>query len=116
MLTFEQFQATNVARCNTDYKPLTSWSPCEWTNALAGEVGEACNLTKKMLRIASAPELVPAGRHAYYYSLVELLGEELADIVIYASLTASRLGLSLEDLIRHKFNKKSEEIGSKFRL
>jgi NTP pyrophosphatase (non-canonical NTP hydrolase) len=58
------------------------WSIAEWTNAMAGEAGEACNIAKKMIR-------------GDYGDDVELgvgeLMDEIADVVIYADLVCQRL-------------------------
>lgn len=53
--------------------------------ALAGEVGEACNFIKKYER-GSISET----------ELVEELGKELADILIYLVMLADRAGVDLE--------------------
>ena len=50
-LTFERLRRKNVKRNRQSFKGnLEDWSLAEWSNAMAGECGEACNLTKKMLR------------------------------------------------------------------
>lgn len=82
---------------------LADWSPAEWTNAVAGEVGELCNLTKKLGRGDANVKL-------------EDIGKEIADVVIYADLVATRMGLKLEDLVRQKFNEVSDRRGSDIKL
>ena len=84
---------------------------------MAGEVGEACNLTKKLSRLTTGfgmrwnkPEDQDALR------IREKLKREIGDVVIYADLLASRMDLSLEDCVRTAFNEKSEEIGSDVRV
>lgn len=106
-LTFEELRNGDYIRAVTDFKHeagLTDWSPAEWSNAMAGEAGETCNLTKKLLR--DGPEAVN----------LEDLGDEIADVVIYADLLATRLGLRLEDCVRRKFNKVSGRVGSDIKL
>lgn len=106
-LTFERLRTVGYARAIGPFKHdegLTDWSPAEWSNAMAGECGEACNMTKKMLRDGS--ENVD----------MEEMGHEIADVVIYADLLATRLGFKLEDLIVKKFNKVSEEKNSDLKL
>lgn len=106
-LTFSRLRELGYARAVTAFKHengLTDWSPAEWSNAMAGECGEACNLTKKLLR--DGPEAIN----------LEDLGDEIADVVIYADLLATRLGLRLEDCIRRKFNKVSQRVGSDITL
>lgn len=113
MLTFEELRQSNKSRCqdvdgfNHD---LSSWTTTDWTNAVAGEVGEACNISKKMLRLKQG--MYNKKEDKSYLDLKYRLGDEIADAVIYLDLLASSLELKLEDLIRHKFNDKSVEIGA----
>jgi NTP pyrophosphatase (non-canonical NTP hydrolase) len=44
------------------------------------------------------------------------IGKELADVVCYADLLAQRLGLSLGELVRDKFNEVSGRVNSNIRL
>lgn len=115
-LTFNKLKNYNKFRCIHGFKHrLDGWAPDQWTNAIAGETGEACNFAKKLNRISnnitgnkpedSDPKIIK-----------EKLGKELADIVIYCDLTASSLELNLADLIIQKFNEKSDEIGSNIKL
>ena len=50
VLTFRAFRETNVARCVETWHELGVWSLTDWATALAGEVGEACNVIKKLRR------------------------------------------------------------------
>jgi len=59
-----------------------------WATALAGEVGEVCNLAKKEARDG--------------LDLSSHLGEELADVLISVFLMASVLGFDLEHLVAKK--------------
>jgi len=72
-------------------------------NELAGEVGEACNLIKKLER----ERMGIAGSRAS----VEHLAEELADVIICADLIAMQLGIDLQAAVAAKFNKTSEKVG-----
>lgn len=49
-LGLRAFRAVNVRRCEKSFFPLQDWSATDWACALAGEVGEACNLIKKARR------------------------------------------------------------------
>lgn len=80
-----------------------NWLLDQWTNALAGETGEACNMVKKMNRPGNTIKPLDVGR-------------ELADVVIYAHFAAKKLGLRLEDCIRLKFNEVSDRVGSTIKL
>lgn len=70
------------------------------SNELAGETGEACNVVKKLER----ERLGIRGSRA----TKEQAAEEIADVVICASLLANDLGIDLSKAIREKFNKTSE--------
>ena len=78
------------------------WSIAEWTNAMAGEAGEACNIAKKLIRgdYGDDEEL----------GIGELL-DEIADVVIYADLVCQRVNRKLEIAVHNKFNEVSERIG-----
>lgn len=101
-LTFEQLRDANVRRCEQAFHPVNDWSLTDWATALAGEVGEACNLIKKRRRGEEIP--------------TEAIAEELADVVMYLDLLAARLGIDLEAAVRAKFNVVSDRRGSGIRL
>ena len=77
-------------------------------NELAGEVGEACNVIKKLER----ERLGIKGSRA----TLEQLMEELADIVICADLIAMHYDIDLHAAVERKFNATSEKMGHKTRL
>ena len=116
-MTFNELETANRLRLpqfkNRQGKPAHSqanghdWSIAEWTNALAGEAGEACNIAKKLLRgdYGDDQEL----------GIGELM-DEIADVVIYADLVCQRVGRKLEIAVLNKFNEKSEQVGSEVRL
>jgi len=137
MLTFDELRDTNKARCEAAFHQVEAWKPWEWSNAMAGEVGEACaegfalltalsarcgaacNITKKMNRIWPANQFKQNWNKPEDQRMAELeakLADELADVVIYADLLATRIGRSLGDCVRDKFNAKSDEIGSLIKL
>jgi len=106
-LTFTELRRASYHRAVNVFNHddnLLDWSPAEWSNAMAGEAGETCNLTKKMLR--DGADTID----------IEDLGDEIADVVIYADLLATRMGLRLEDCIRRKFNKVSDKKNSSIKL
>ncbi|MEL7340226.1 MAG: MazG-like family protein [Bacteroidota bacterium] len=102
MLSFRRLSRANRQRCEESYFPLEDWTPSDYATALAGETGEACNLIAKMKRGVNIDH--------------EDIGRELADVVIYADLLASRLGLNLEKCIIQKFNETSARKGSEVLL
>lgn len=113
---FGALREANVRRCGEVFHPLESWSLTDWACAAAGEMGEACNVVKKIRRLHSqrAQETKPSQK-----TLGELeaaLAEELADVVIYVDLLAARADINLVEAVRAKFNKVSIERGSKERL
>ena len=81
---------------------------------MAGECGEVCNAVKKLRRLqdgtntAKDPQTEAEALHD--------IGEELADLIIYADLLAARLGLDLSVEIEAKFNSVSRLRGSSVRL
>lgn len=107
MLTIKNLQLINKLRCNKDFRPVDDWSLPQYGNAIAGEVGELCNIIKKMDRLN-----VPGDSELS----TEDIGKELADIICYACLIASRADLNLEDCIKQKFNEVSKRVDSKYRL
>lgn len=84
------------------YNKCLDWTLADWSNAIAGETGEMCNLIKKIRRGDDVD--------------VREVGKELADIVIYADLLADKLGLNLSDCIQQKFNEVSDRIGSEIKI
>jgi hypothetical protein len=118
MLTFEALHVANKLRCQDSFHELDVWSPAEWSNAMAGESGEACNLTKKLSRIQLAMDGKLGGKWDIQTKkeIEDQLKLEIADVVIYADLLATRMGWDLQDLVRTKFNMVSEKVGSVYRL
>jgi NTP pyrophosphatase (non-canonical NTP hydrolase) len=118
-LSFETLRAANVLRCETAFHQVSEWRPSQWSNAMAGECGEACNLTKKMDRMWPAGEFIKNWNKPEDQRMADLeerLADEIADVVIYADLLAARIGRSLGECVRRKFNAKSDEIGSDVKL
>ena len=115
MLTFNELRRENTARCDESFHPLFSWSPMDWAAAMAGEVGEACNLIKKMRRLVEKEEDWGSVALADRKKVREVV-DELADAVIYADLLAARIGERLDRAIQRKFNEVSGRVGSPRRL
>jgi len=84
---------------------------------MAGEVGEACNLVKKLRRL-TGPTMESGGANTpdSTVDIVDQIGKELADTIIYADLLAARLGIDLGQAVRDKFNIVSERVGSAIKL
>ena len=102
METYHTLRAANDARSvhwEKNGKFDASFFGCE----LAGEVGEACNVIKKLERERLG---APGSRDT-----VTHLAEELADVLIVVDLIASRYGIDLEVAVRQKFNATSAKVG-----
>lgn len=122
-LTFEQLSKANLKRCVSSFHPLNEWTPSDWATATAGEIGEACNVQKKMRRISPVP--TSEVRHDIwegsdvdneYSKLHQQLADEMADAAIYLDLWASRMGINLADAIVNKFNRDSAKVESNVTL
>jgi NTP pyrophosphatase (non-canonical NTP hydrolase) len=85
---------------------------------MGGECGEALNLVKKLRRLTGPTDRVTLSlvQNLSESGLLDAIGGELADTVIYADLLASRLGLSLGDLVSKKFNAVSRKVNSRKRI
>lgn len=77
-------------------------------NELAGEIGEACNVLKKLDR----ERIGLVGSRA----TTDQLAEELADGMICLDLIAMEFDIPMWDAIRRKFNKTSQERGLTIKL
>jgi len=104
---------TNLARCLRWHpQGLDSWSLSDWAVALSGEVGELCNVIKKLNRVRDG---LPGNKESPD-ELRANLGPEIADVYLYLDLLAQRAGLVLEECIRDKFNATSQRVGFPERL
>jgi hypothetical protein len=109
-LGFEELRKANVERCEQVFHKLDEWSPTDWATAVAGEVGEACNVIKKLRRLDGADQTLDSPKTRLLLRHMAVI--ELADVVIYADLLAARLGMSLGDAVRSKFNEVSVKRGA----
>lgn len=113
-LTFEEVRAVNAQRRDRWHPPETdTWSGADWSNAMCGEAGEAANVVKKLRRIETGH--VPKdglGRG----DLLAMLGDELADVVLYLMLLADHYEIDLPAAIIDKFNRVSRAQGFPERL
>jgi NTP pyrophosphatase (non-canonical NTP hydrolase) len=113
-MDFNTLTTTNQHRCELAFHPIDHWSPTDWGCAMAGECGEACNLIKKLRRLEGTR--FSRENEQQPLRLVDGIMDELADMVIYADLLATRLGRSLEQAIISKFNRTSDEVHSDIKL
>lgn len=77
-------------------------------NELAGEVGELCNVLKKLER----ERLGIKGSRA----TLEQAQEEIADVIICAGLIANALNIDLWRAVVAKFNRTSDAVGLSTKL
>lgn len=118
MLTFDALRAANRARLpqfkNAQGEPAHSvpdgsdWSLGDWVMAFVGEVGEACNILKKMKRGDFNDTQMKAAQIS--------LENEFADAQTYLDLLAFRAGVDLGAATMRKFNAVSERVGSTVQL
>lgn len=113
-LTLEDLRNTNLSRAMVWHPDgIEEWSVNDWAVALGGEAGECLNKCKKLKRIDSN---IRQANGMDREQMVQAIGEEIADVVLYADLLASRLGFRLEDLLVSKFNDTSIREGFSHRL
>lgn len=119
-LSFTELRRANVARQpefrNAKGKVispngLADWPVVNYTNAMAGEAGEACNVATKINRGDFTADDGTIEDRAK-----KKLADELADTIIYADLAAARAGIDLGKAIREKFNETSVKVGSEVML
>jgi NTP pyrophosphatase (non-canonical NTP hydrolase) len=102
--TMADLRAANTARQVEWFKGGDQKSDLAYRgNELAGEVGEACNVIKKLER----------ERHGWRGSRATVadLADELADVVICVDLIGESTGIDLQAAVARKFNATSEKYG-----
>lgn len=107
MTTYPTLRSANIAR-QMEWDGDNQISASYRGNELAGEVGEACNVIKKLERERMG---MPGSR-----ATVDELANELADVLICADLIAAHYGVDLEAAVQRKFNATSEKVGLSTRL
>jgi NTP pyrophosphatase (non-canonical NTP hydrolase) len=109
-MTFQEFANANRVRCESPRgfnHTLDSWSMSDWLTAVAGELGEAANVVKKLNRVRDG---IP-GNDKTPDELKDMLRDEVADTFIYLDLFAQACGFRLHDAVVDKFNRTSAKIG-----
>lgn len=100
--TFGKLRTANILR-DQEWNPSNRIDLAFRGNELAGEVGEACNIIKKLVRTHMGLK----GTTANYSQLAD----ELADVIICADLIAMHCGIDLGTAVKRKFNQTSENRG-----
>lgn len=106
-LTIAELCIANMNR-QVEWDPANVITASFRGNELAGEIGEACNVIKKLERERLG---LPGSR-----STIQALAEELADGVICISLIAATEGIDLAQAIVDKFNATSIKVGLETKL
>lgn len=114
----ENFIKANLTRANRWHNGnLKNWSAAEWGNAIAGEVGEFCNVAKKILRWEkkmqqrAVSKLADENAQDEIELLRRMAKSELADIITYCVVTACAMDIDIDKAVRDKFNEISEREG-----
>lgn len=107
MTVYTTLRAANVAR-QLEWDNEGRIDAAYRGNELAGEVGEACNVIKKLERERRG---IRGSR-----ATVAELADELADVVICADLIAMQYGIDLDAAVARKFNATSEKVALDTRL
>lgn len=113
-MEINELSKANKERCEEVFHSINSWSPADWACALAGEVGECCNIVKKLKRLETNTNTSKDPQTKS--EAIKLIGKEIADTIIYADLLATRLGLNLEIEIKNKFNEVSDRMKSNIKI
>lgn len=107
---FNDFSVFNRRRCESPdgfNHRLADWSLSDWMTAVAGELGEAANVAKKLNRVRDG---IP-GNEETPEELRQKLADEIADTFIYLDLLAQSQGFSIQDAVLNKFQRTSKKIG-----
>lgn len=110
-LSIAFFQALNAQRAKKWHKG-TEWSLSDWGVALAGEIGEACDVIKKLNRLRDGIQRNDKTKADY----MKELAAELADAFSYLVLLADAAGIQLDEAAIEKFNAVSDRYGFEEKL
>lgn len=115
MISFETIHETNLARCKRWHPgfPDDGWTGADWSNAVAGEVGELCNVVKKLRRDDMGTK---GTQDPSRPQLMAMLADEMADVFLYLDLLSEFYDIDLPRAIIRKFNSVSEREGHPERL
>lgn len=86
---------------------VDNWSLSQWSNALAGEVGELCGAVKEYDRKSTGA----ADKGMSWSEIQESIAEEIADVISYALLVAERADIDALRAFEGKFNAVSAKRG-----
>jgi len=108
--TFAEIARLNRARCERWHPgfPDDGWTGADWSNAMAGEAGEACNVVKKLRRYDFGIQQAAADARP---ELLAKLATEIGDTFLYLDLLAQHYGLDLAQCVVDTFNRVSVREG-----
>jgi hypothetical protein len=114
-LTFRRVSEVNRARCERWHPnfPDDGWTGSDWSNAMAGEAGETCNVVKKLRRDDFGKVQAAADKRG---DLLGKLATEIGDTFMYLDLLAQFYGLDLAQCVVETFNRVSVREGFPERL
>ena len=120
-LTFAELASANASRAVRWHGPdwldgSDSWTLADWSNAMCGEAGEVANVVKKLRRVETGLHGVQHYNTPDAGTLHACLADELADVIAYADLLATKAGIDLGAAVAAKFNRVSEAQGFPERL
>lgn len=111
--SISRIAAVSLLRCNRWHpNGINSWSMSDWAVAFAGEVGELCNVVKKINRVRDG---MPGNKESSN-ELRSMLVAEVADCYLYLDLFAQAADINLYEAIRDKFNAVSARLNFPERL
>lgn len=107
-MNLEKFRKLNTERAIEGFKTYDNVPLTYWTTALAGEVGELCNMVKKLERVRLGG--IDGGSTYTAANITNKdLAEEIGGIFIYLDLLSARLGIDLAAAAITTFNEKSDK-------
>ena len=109
--TIREVNAPRTQAWHADGDP---WLGVDYSNAMCGEAGEAANVVKKLRRLET--NAVHRLQEQDQEALIEQLGDECADVILYLDLLAAHYGIDLAEAVVRKFNKTSEKFGFPHRM
>lgn len=113
-LNFAELRRANIIRNEEVFNPCNNWSLMEWACAMAGEAGELCGAIKKMRRMEEGTNSAKDPTDLAIYK--RKVADEMADVIIYLDLMASKMNLDLGQAVISKFNEVSDRMKSTTRL
>lgn len=113
-ITFAKLRKVNTIRNDEVFNPCNNWSLMEWACAMAGEAGEVCGAIKKMRRMEEGTNSAKDPNDLNVYK--RKVADEMADVIIYLDLMASKMDIDLGQAVVDKFNEVSDRMNAVTRI